>query len=229
MLDISNVTTLRSGSLVDQLTEQITNAIINHELEPGDRLPSESELSEMFQVGKSSVRESIKILQAFGIVEVRRGEGTFITKETPEEVFNPVLYRLMLESSDLSKLVELRRIFEPACTLLAMEKATDEDLQAMSAELERFSGLIEKGIQTGNDDIAFHKLVLNATKNPYIIRIGEMIYKLLEKSINKGCRSTPELSLGDHYAIYDALAAKDARKLEEAELTSFRGWIQADN
>lgn len=217
-------TSLKAGSVVDQLIERITDAIIQKELLPGERLPSETELTEMFQVGKSSVREAIKVLQALGILEVHRGDGTFISPNTKGAKLNPTLYQMMMESSSIEKLYELREIFEPAYTLLAMKNATPEDIENIRQAKDRFEELTAEQKQTGQDDIEFHRNILLATHNPYVIRIGEMILKLLTESVNRGCTNQPQIAIRDHNEIYDAFISGDPVRLEKAEQKSFLAW-----
>ncbi|MBR0390877.1 MAG: FadR family transcriptional regulator [Oscillospiraceae bacterium] len=229
MLTSANTTSLRTeSSLVDQLIEQITNAVINHELEPGERLPSEAELAEMYNVGKSSVREAVKVLQALGVIEVRRGDGTFICKEHAGDLFNPVLYQMMIQPSDLDKLYELRRIFEPSASILAVENATEEDIKKIEDRFQKYESLVKDNRQTGKDDVAFHMSIYEATHNPYLIKIGEMILKLLEKSIDSANKTFPEASVSDHKKIFYAIKSKDINSIRKAEEDSFRRWFRSN-
>ena len=66
-------------SVVEQIVDNITNAIINGELKPGDKIPTENELCTSMGVGRNSVREAIKILGAYGVINIKRAEGTFVT------------------------------------------------------------------------------------------------------------------------------------------------------
>lgn len=77
--------------------DQITNAIINGELLPGDKLPTEPELCETFNVGRNSVREAIKILEAYGVVEIKRASGTYVRKEYNYKMLYPILYGIILQ------------------------------------------------------------------------------------------------------------------------------------
>lgn len=217
------------GSLVDQIVHRITDAVMNGELKPGDQIPTENQLTETFQVGKSSIRESIKVLQTLGVVDVRRGEGTFVSTGNSDQVFNPVLYSMMLEPYSLDKLVELRMVFEPAYSVLAMENATLEDLEEIEHEKNRFEDLAENGTQTGSDDIRFHMSILHATHNNYIIKIGEMILRLLLETVGKGTKLSPLQSIQDHERIYQALKSGDTEKLHEAVMQSFEGWKRIDS
>ena len=217
---------IKAKSLVEQITDGITEAIISNQLRPGDRMPTENELAESFQVGKSSIREATKVLQALGIVEVRRGEGTFVASPTNGTVLNPALYQMMLDPEPIDKLIELRLIFEPEYSVLAMRRATDEDRANILAAKQRFEALAREDRQRGRDDVAFHRSILNATHNPYIIRIGEMILQILLQSIDKGCTNAKESSIRDHERIYNAFISGDETELRRAVIDSFEYWIK---
>lgn len=84
-------------SAVDYVVDCITNEIISGELHPGDRLLTEPELSAKYGVGRNSVREAIKQLQAFGILFIKRADGTFVTDSYQQPMLDPMLYSLILK------------------------------------------------------------------------------------------------------------------------------------
>ena len=84
-------------SVVNKIVDNITNAIINGELNPGDKIPTEAELSESMGVGRNSVREAIKVLEAYGVVHIKRAEGTFVSQEYDSRMIYPVLYGIILQ------------------------------------------------------------------------------------------------------------------------------------
>ncbi|MDL2318147.1 FadR family transcriptional regulator [Eubacteriales bacterium OttesenSCG-928-A19] len=215
---------LVNRSLVDRIIDRITEALIRNELSPGDRMPTENELVISLGVGKSSVREAIKILQAMGVVEVRRGEGTFVAQSAPSLGINPMLYQLLLDQGSLEDIFALREVFEPGYTQLAMRNATKEDLQRIEQALVRFEGLVAENAQSGEDDTLFHIAILEATHNPYVIRVGRMILKLLTGSVGRSVVIVPQQAVSDHRKIYDAFIAKDEAALHRAVLDSFQGW-----
>ena len=220
-------TSLKNDSLVDQIITRITDAILQGELHPGDRMPSETELTESFQVGKSSVREAIKVLQAVGILEVRRGDGTYVSTGASPAKLNPVLYQMMVQPASIDKLLELRSIYEPAYTILAAKNATEEDLACILQAKKHFEELALQDEQSGDYDIGFHRSILQATHNPYIIGIGEMILKILSSSVARGSRKSPRQAVRDHEAIYQAILKKDESAIFNAVMDSFKGWMSA--
>lgn len=220
-------TPVKQGSVVLLVIERIKEALINRELKPGDYLPSESELTRSLGVGKTTVREAIKMLQAMGIVEVKRGQGTIICEHPEESVLDPLIFQLMLQNGEPKDITDLRMIFEPAYTIVAMERATEEDLESIRSAVERLENAVTQGKQRAEDDLAFHHAILQSTHNPFIIRIGETILQLFKVSISRSMRNIPEIALRDHKRIFDAFCEKDEQKLREAIIKSFDGWKQS--
>ena len=217
-------TPVGKDSVVLLVLERIKEALIHNELRPGDFLPSEEELTRNLGVGKSSVREAVKMLQAMGIAEVRRGQGTIIREKFGEDMLNPLIFRLIVENADISDLVDLRMMFEPAYTIRAMERATPEDIENIEETVREFEEVIERGEQTAEDDIAFHMAILEATHNPLVIRIGETILSLFKASISRSMREIPDTALTDHKRILEAFKSGDPAELQSAILKSFEGW-----
>ncbi len=216
---------INKGALVDQVIERITNALIHKELKPGDQLPTETELTTSLGVGRSSVREAIKVLQAMGVVEVRRGEGTFVATKASGSALNPMLYQLLIEPGTMQDIMELRLMFEPAYSVMAARNATAEDLKQISRVQHDFENLANQGVQTGEDDMKFHHAILQATHNPYVIRIGEIILKIFIESVSKSVRQVPQKAVEDHRRICEAIKNKNEDEVREAVIHSFRGWI----
>lgn len=212
-------------ALVDQVIDRITTALIHRELKPGDRLPTENELMSSFHVGRSSIREAIKILQSLGIVEVKRGNGTYVATRLTGNALNPMLYQMLLDPGTMEDLIELRCMFEPAYTVLAARNATDQDLEKILAEQKRLEALAKEGKHTGDDDIAFHNAILEATHNPYVIRIGKLILNLFVESVGRSSVRVPEVVLEDHRNICNALLSRDEEAIRDAVLRSFKGWV----
>jgi GntR family transcriptional repressor for pyruvate dehydrogenase complex len=213
-----------NGSLVNQVIEQIKVALIKKELKPGEYLPSEEVLSKNFGVGKSSIREAIKMLQAMGVVEVRRGQGTIVCESIKEDSLNPIVFQLIIAGGNTDDIIDLRMIFEPAYSIMAMKRATKQDVEDIKATIDHFEKLIKQGTQTAQDDIDFHLAILKATHNPFVELIGNTILQLFKASIERSMEQIPELALHDHRKIFDAFISGDENKLTQSIYASFEGW-----
>jgi GntR family transcriptional repressor for pyruvate dehydrogenase complex len=204
--------------------ERVKEALLRRDLKPGDYLPPEGELSKNLGVGKSSVREAMKMLQAMGVVEVRRGQGTIIRPHPGPDFVSPLIFQLITESGYPDDLVQLRMMFEPAASVMAMHRATEDDLGRIRKTVEKLEAATSAGAQTAEEDLAFHYAILKATRNPLVIRIGETIFQLFTPSIATSMKSIPEIAVRDHRRIFEAFAARDEAQLRDAILKSYAGW-----
>lgn len=214
-------------SVVSLAIARIKDALLQRALKPGDYLPSETELTKTLGIGKSSVREAVKMLQAMGVVEVRRGDGTVVREHPGPDYLSPLVFQLIMESGYPDDLVELRLMFEPAAAVMAMERATGEDHENIRLAVERLERAVGLGKPTAEDDIAFHAAILNATKNPLVIRIGETIFQLFKPSISVSMQHIGNRAVQDHRLIYEAFRSGDADRLRAAVLKSYDGWKES--
>lgn len=205
--------------------ERIKDAIINKVYKPGDYLPSEQELVQTLGVGKSSIREAIKMLEAIGVVEVRRGKYTYIRQHPDVDSINTLIFQLILEQGSSQDIFDLRTMFEPAYSLMAMRMATEEDIKEVSETITNFESKIKIKELTAQDDLLFHYAILRSTHNPFVIRIGDTVLQLFKASIEKSIVRVPDIALKDHKNIFKAFCEKDQGKLVKAILDSFQGWI----
>lgn len=211
-------------SVVNQVIERIKEAIVAKELVPGDYLPTETELIDNLGVSKTSVREAIKMLQALGVLEVKRGRGTRIREKFNGDVLSPLIYQLLLAGGSIREIIDFRIMFEPAYTIMAMERATPDDLSRIAATIEKLTTAVAENRQTVQEDMAFHLAILHSTHNPLVIRVGETIIELFKASIGYTVKHYPDFVLRDHRTIYAALCKKDKDMLREAIEASFEGW-----
>ena len=215
---------IKTGSVVKMVLKRIEEAVINKELKPGDYLPPETELAENLGVSKSSVREAIKMLEAMGIVEVRQGDGTFIKQKPDANGINTLVFTLLLQQGTSMEIFELREMFEPAYTLMAMKKATSEDIERIKDTITRLEESVKQNKQSADDDLAFHYAILETTRNPYVIKIGSTILNLFKASIGMSMKRIPQIAIEDHKKIFKALCEKDEQALLKAVNDSFEGW-----
>jgi GntR family transcriptional repressor for pyruvate dehydrogenase complex len=231
--DVMKPDTISAGALSTPLSQEsvsllvidrIKEALVNKELRPGDYFTSEDSLVRSLGVGKSSVREAVKMLQAMGVVEVRRGQGTLIRQYLGDDIINPLIFQLIMEGGKIDDVVDIRMMFEPAYSILAMHRATDDDIAAIKATVDHFEAVIAQGTQQAEDDIAFHRAILKATYTLFVIRFGETILQLFMASISRSMSDIPVVVLSNHKHILAAFLSKDEAALRSAILESFKGW-----
>lgn len=172
-------------SIVDRIIDRLINAILNGELQPGQQIPTETELCESMQVGRNSVREAVKALVAMGVLHIRRAEGTFVADGFSDRMLDPLIYGLILEGSGSPYMVELRRLFEVGILQLAVEKAEAADIAQLREALENFRSVVEGNPdqdQILDADIGFHRALQFIVKNPLVDRISMVIERLTRTS-----------------------------------------------
>lgn len=159
-------------SVVDQIITRITDAIISGELQPGQKIPTENSLSEAMNVGRNSVREAIKVLEAMGVLNIRRPEGTFVAEGFSDRMLNPMIYGLILEGGSSPAMIELRQLFDVGILKLAIEKATENDIKNIFETLTELRRVVQKQQLDKNEildaDIMFHRALEAAVKNPLV-------------------------------------------------------------
>lgn len=207
----------RENRLSEMVLESIQNSIRDGEFKPGELLPSEREMSERYGVGKSSVREAIKMLQVLGVVEPSQGRGTFLCEELGAQLFRPLLLELMLVRSNREELYELRVMFDCAVLRLASQKATTEQRsEAMAAfdELRRMEETSSPGAPEA--DRIFHRAILDATGNEFVIKIGCLIYDLCLPYLRQGGADAGEEVRESYKKILGIFCTGNMEGLEEA-------------
>lgn len=211
-------------AVAQTVISQIEQALVKGELKPGDQLPSETEMAQQLGIARATVREAFKALESLGVLEIRRGQGTFISDGSSSRVIDPLLFSLILDRSSAQHLLELRRMFEIAYTELAIEHASDEDITKMDAAIEILEEASKAGKQSGDMDLQFHRVVLESTKNPLVIKIGQTILDLLSTSIDRAIRDNPQKGIDDHKLIRAAIAERDVEKARSVIQGSFSHW-----
>jgi GntR family transcriptional repressor for pyruvate dehydrogenase complex len=220
---------MKKEKVTDQVLTQLKAAHKRGELRPGDRLPGVSELAAKMNVGISSVREAVKMLESLGAVEARQGEGTFVCTTLKEGAANAFEIQFMLLPQTAEYLAQFRAMYETAYTRLAIDTATSEDLANIEATVlaleEKMSKQSPDAVVEAQDELVFHRSVLHCTHNPYIIKIGEVSLELFFEIANaKLAPLKLNEAAADHRSIYEAMQHKDFDNLQRILGQSFSAW-----
>lgn len=169
----------KSAMLSESTAQQILDMIENGKrFSVGDKLPNENDLAAELGVSRSTLREAIRILTTSGVLEIKRGKGTFVTSNTRIDSGN-----LNDIASGLDDLFEMRLMFEPDCAYLAAKRATEEELEIICYYGEQ----IEKKILSGEDrtfeEQKFHESIANATHNSFVKQFMPIIFNAIRKGV----------------------------------------------
>jgi len=216
------------GGLHRKVVDHLAMQIIGGEFVTGQSLPVEADLCEAMGVGRSSVREAMRVLADKGMVEVRPRTGARVLDRASWRRLDPDLIGWMLKAGAdrefLADLVEARRIVEPAAAALAAQRATGADLARIDTALDAMrrampeSGNTRDVIAAVEADVAFHKAVLAASGNSVL----EEFEIIIDAALRAAFRLSTEMSrsfaltISAHVHVYEAIRMRDAERAQSA-------------
>lgn len=209
-----------------QVIEELRQVIITNKLKPGDTIPTENELIESLNVSKSSVREAIKMLEAVGVVEIKRGCGTILSESSSKGFVNVLFYQLLMQTGTKKELANFRKMIEIAYTEMAALTITDIEIEELEKNLIEFETKVLNKEISSDDDIQFHRLILRATHNSFIINLGEAIFSLFKEGIEKALEKNAVHALNDHRLILKAIKNKNMEDIRKCIENSVDTWIE---
>jgi GntR family transcriptional regulator, transcriptional repressor for pyruvate dehydrogenase complex len=220
-------------ALTDEAIEQIRNLIRSGALPPGSRLPPENELAAQLGLSRNSMREAVKALEMVRVLDVRRGDGTYVTSLEPHLLLEGLGLAVdLLQDESVLSVVEVRRLLEPAATGLAAERITDEGLARLEERLREMDEAGSDAERQVAADAAFHLEVFAATNNQTLLSILDGLSSLtLRARIWRAVVEADAITetLQQHRAIFSALAAHDRPLAEAAALmhvTTSENWLR---
>ena len=206
---MSEFSHLKNKLLAEQVEDEIYHYILDTPLEPGTKLPNEFELGEKFGVGRSTVREAVKLLSSKGIVEVRRGSGTYVVT-TAKGLSDPLNLRSVQDKNALAlDLVNVRLLLEPGMAEMAALNATDEDIERIQRLCDRVESKIHSGDLYIEDDIAFHTCIAESSKNMVVEQLIPIIDTAVMMFVNVTHQRLTKETVMTHRAIVDAISDRD--------------------
>jgi len=206
---MSEFSHLKNKLLAEQVEDEIYHYILDTPLEPGTKLPNEFELGEKFGVGRSTVREAVKLLSSKGIVEVRRGSGTYVVT-TAKGLSDPLNLRSVQDKNALAlDLVNVRLLLEPGMAEMAALNASDEDIERIQRLCDRVENKIHSGDLYIEDDIAFHTCIAESSKNMVVEQLIPIIDTAVMMFVNVTHKKLTEETILTHRMITEAIARHD--------------------
>lgn len=219
-------------AVTDEAILKIKEMILSGELAPGDRLPPEQQLSERLGLSRSSLREAVKALEVIRVLDVRRGDGTYVTSLEPQLLLEAMSFVVDLhDDSSVLEIFAVRRILEPAAAALAAGAMTEDTVAALRSEVDAvdvsssMEGLVAH-------DLAFHKLISESSGNRYLASlIDGLSSRTVRARVWRGLtqENAVERTLTEHYAIVDALESGDAelaRALVTVHINGVELWLR---
>lgn len=198
-------------STVDTVVETIKSLLKDRKLRPGDLLPSENEIAESLSISRGSIREAMKILAAFGVIEIRRGDGTYVATSANKKIFDPLLFHLLVTQPELEELAEMRLLVELGVVHLAAAHAGGPDLDELEAAYRDMAAQCGSGGKGLYDaERRYHEVLGRITHNRLVENLYHFVIDLLAPTMRPGH------GMETHKKIVDALRARDTDAADAA-------------
>lgn len=218
--------------VIDTAIDRIRDLIASGQLAPGDRLPAEAELAALVGVSRNSLREAVRALIQAKVLDVRRGDGTYVTSLEPHLLLSGLSFVMeLMQDRTVLELFEVRRLLEPAATGLAASRISD-------TAIEELRGLLEamRRTTTSEDlisqDVAFHRCVVQGSGNETLVSFLDAVFTRTARArIWRGVwdRGALEWTYTQHEMIVDALQQRDiplATAAATVHVAASERWLQ---
>ncbi|MET8805878.1 FadR/GntR family transcriptional regulator [Streptomyces sp. NPDC004546] len=219
--------TVTSSRVSQLIVDQIRMLLKEERLKPGDRLPSERDLCTQFGVSRVTVREALRTLEAAGLVEIRLGArgGAYVTAPSSRRVGEGLADLLSLSPLTAAEVTEARLVFELGIVPLIVERATEEDLDALRALCDEHAKAIEQDAYDMEMSADFHARVAACTHNAAIEMLVQSFHGPLLMSLREAQSVEPTMGQRgskEHRAFVEAIAERDADAATEIMRTHLK-------
>ncbi|MFH8623998.1 FadR/GntR family transcriptional regulator [Streptomyces vietnamensis] len=218
--------------VTDEAIDKIKAMIVSGELRPGSRLPREADLAERLGLSRNSLREAVKALSLMRVLDVRQGDGTYVTSLEPDLLLDALAFVADLQQDDtVLQFLEVRRILEPAAAAMAARVMPDEEIAALGEVLDRLDddlsleGLIE-------NDLEFHRRLAAGSGNAVLCSLLDgMSGPTARARLWRGRMEEGAVARAwqQHRAIYEAVAARQpevARAWATVHVAEVEQWVR---
>lgn len=225
---------MRKKSVVEGIVDYIIQDVINGNLQPGDRIPTEVELQERLGVGRNSVREAVKKLEASGVVHIRRADGTYICENYTQKMLDPILYDIILQKNSWKDFVEMRKVVETGILHIVVGKpGLPRELNDMGHEVDKIEAefaMHQPRVSVIMDcDTRFHDLITQSTGNPQLATITDYVTRITIPSRTQTVIKVLADGNGEHFValhrqILDILRYKRVGDIDQAVIDHYIYW-----
>lgn len=210
---------MENRTRTEMAAEELIRLIRENNYVPGDRLPTEIELSELLGVGRNTVREALRLLVSRNIVVVRQGSGTFISEKQGVSD-DPFGFSLAADREKLTRdLMQIRVMLEPPIAALAAQNAREADVQRLEEILEEIEERIARREDYAEVDIRFHEQIANCSHNSVMSNLVPVIGKGIAVFAREVETTEYEQTLISHRAIFQAI--REGRAVEAQQAMHF--------
>ena len=219
-------------ALTDEAIDKIKEMIRSGELGPGDRLPKEADLAERLGLSRNSLREAVKALSIIRVLDVRQGDGTYVTSLEPHLLLDALSFVVDFHRDDtVLEFLEVRRILEPAATALAAQRMTDDEIAALQATLDGLGAEPSVEALVAND-LDFHRQIAAGAGNSVLCSLVDGLSGPTTRArIWRGLtqQGAVQRTREQHQYIVDAIAARQpelARSWATVHIAGVEDWLR---
>jgi GntR family transcriptional regulator, transcriptional repressor for pyruvate dehydrogenase complex len=220
-------------AVTDEAIEKIKEMITAGRLRPGDRLPKEADLASDLGLSRSSLREAVRALSLIHVLDVRQGDGTYVTSLEPGRLLEAMSFVVDFHRDNtVLEFLEVRRILEPAATAMAAQRIKDEEIESLREHLSAL-GTAPTVEQLVANDLEFHRRIGAASGNTVLCSLLDSLSGPTTRArVWRGLTQEGALvrTLAEHRAILDALSARDAdaaRAWATIHIASVEQWLRS--
>jgi len=209
-------------TLSNRIQSEIEKSILQKKFLPGDKLPTEKEMCEMFGVSRTALREALQMLSIQGLITIRKGSGIYVSEYHSSNAVKTMsrYLQMNLNSELIIQVVEVRKVFEPQIAWMAAQNRNEDDVKFLEKNLHELINSDQyDSVHQGQIDQNFHLKICETTKNPIIALQMDPIFQLMPR-IRTIVYSTVDMALSEavafHQKIFDAIRDQDAEGAKEA-------------
>ena len=221
------------------LCEQLTSAIIHYIQEGtwllGQKLPGEIELANSFEVSRNIMREAIKILEAYGVIYIKRAEGTFVNDTYNHKMLDPMLYGILLDKNMRIDIIQVRKVLDTGMLYQIIGGITDEKMNQILKKFDNLKTVVLSENVTAKQvlqaDVDFHLTLVESTENPILCNIHEYVDRITTPSREKTVELVLEKNQKEtfillHQKIINLLLEKNYQKIESVLAEHYQFWVE---
>jgi DNA-binding FadR family transcriptional regulator len=201
-----------------EVQDAIREYILVNRLQPGAALPAEGDLARQLGVSRNTVREAVRSLESFGVIETKRGSGLYVSNFSFDPILDNLEYGLLSDLSQLSDLLQVRRVLEVGLIETAMSTMTDQIKEEIVKTVDAMGHLAQAGQPFVNEDRRFHRLLFEHIGNNMLVRLLDIFWQGFNKAAHFGdiTDDDPVWTYHAHQAVVDAITAGDVARAKVA-------------
>jgi len=199
----------KHNTLAQRVQEEIIDYIGEHNLQAGDRLPTEPELCELLQVSRTALREGMKYLELLGIVSIEPGRGTFLRAFDVGNLLAQLPMRLLFRNVDIVEVIRVRQVMEELCVEQAILRGSKQELAKLEACVNAMRERAAAGEPMEEEDIAFHRQLAHMADTRLSLVVLEVFWELRVRLPMDHDPESLQLRYERHRRLYEAVANRD--------------------